>query len=71
MIKNILIVIVCLALLSLVWAWWQAFKPAAALMVTTYEECAARYTTKGNPPECVTPDGRVFISPEDYAKFYQ
>lgn len=65
LIKNIIVVVVCLVLFALVWAWWQAFKIASVVNVATYEECvdAGYPILESYPMQCKTPDGRTFVSP--------
>ena len=67
MMKNIIVLAVCLTLMALTWAWWQAYRPATALLISTFEECkAAGYPIlESYPMQCRTPDGRIFISPQE------
>lgn len=53
-----------LLLMALSYAWLQAYTPARALLIGTYEECVAagNPVMETYPPQCRTADGRLFVS---------
>ena len=72
MIKNSIIIAVCLVLMALTYAWWEAYKPAKDLFfITTFEECerAGYLVMESFPRQCVAPDGRVFVSREEPTQY--
>jgi hypothetical protein len=64
MIKNVIVVALGLLLIALTYAWWQAYMPARALLITNFDECVAagNPVMESYPPQCRTDDGRLFIS---------
>ncbi|MBY0539367.1 hypothetical protein K2P56_02955 [Patescibacteria group bacterium] len=64
MVKNVFVVVIGLLLMALTYAWWQAYTPARALLIGTFEECVAagNPVMETYPPQCRTPDGRLFVS---------
>lgn len=71
MLKNIAIVFLGLFFIALTYAWWQAYTPAKALLISTFSECAAAgYPVMETYPEqCRTPDGRIFVSPKELTQY--
>lgn len=71
MVKNGFIVAIGLLLIALTYAWWQAYTPARALLVTSFEECVAagNPVMETYPPQCRTKDGRLFVSRMELPQF--
>lgn len=69
-----IIILVCLFLIALTYAWWKAYEPAKILLViSSFEECkrAGYPIMESFPEQCRTPDGRVFISPQELNQLAQ
>ncbi len=71
MIKNVIVVAIGLALMALTYAWWQAYTPARALLISTFEECVAagNPVMESYPAQCRTSDGRIFISRKEQIQY--
>lgn len=57
--KIVIAIVVAAVVLIVGTVWWNISQIAA---VDTFDECAQKYTVMESfPPQCRTPDGRIFV----------